>query len=65
MDFICLGGGLPDNERAEMKSYIATIDSSIKVHPIPRTEEKMGRYNFIPFLNNLAIMYKVHKAMEE
>ena len=44
---------------------LATIDSTIKVQPIPRTEEKMGPYNFIPFLNNLAIMYKVHKAMEE
>lgn len=44
---------------------LATIDSTIKVQPIPRTEEKMGPYNFIPFLNNLAIMYKVHKAIEE
>ena len=44
---------------------LATIDSTRKVQPIPRTEEKMGPYNFIPFLNNLAIMYKVHKAMEE
>ena len=44
---------------------LATSDSTIKVQPIPRTEEKMGPYNFIPFLNNLAIMYKVHKAMEE
>jgi hypothetical protein len=25
----------------------------------------MGPYNFIPFLNNLAIMHKVRKAMEE
>ena len=65
IDFICIGGGLPDNERDEMESYIATIDSKIKVHPIPRTEEKMGPYNFIPFLNNLAIMHKVRKAMEE
>jgi hypothetical protein len=65
IDFICIGGGLPDNEREEMVSYIATIDSTIKVHPIPRTEEKMGPYNFIPFLNNLAIMHKVRKAMEE
>ena len=65
IDFICIGGGLPDKERAEMESFIATIDSTIKVQPIPRTEEKMGPYNFIPFLNNLAIMYKMHKAMEE
>ena len=65
IDFICIGGGLPDNERDEMESYIATIDSKIKVHPIPRNEEKMGPYNFIPFLNNLAIMHKVRKAMEE
>ena len=65
IDFICIGGGLPDNERDEMESYIATIDYKIKVHPIPRTEEKMGPNNFIPSLNNLAIMHKVHKAMEE
>lgn len=65
IDFICIGGGLPDNERDEMESYIATIDSTLKVHPIPRNEEKMGPYNFIPFLNNLAIMHKVHKAMEK
>ena len=65
IDFICIGGGLPDNERDEMESYIATIDYKIKVHPIPRTEEKMGPYNFIPSLNNLAIMHKVRKAMEE
>ena len=65
IDFICIGGGLPDNEREEMEEYISTINSSIGVHPIPRTEEKMGPYNFIPFLNNLAIMHKVRKAMEE
>ena len=65
IDFICIGGGLPDNERDEMEVYISTINSNIKVHPIPRTEEAMGPYNFIPFLNNLAIMHKVHKAMEE
>lgn len=65
IDFICIGGGLPDNERDEMEEYISTINSNIKVHPIPRTEEAMGPYNFIPFLNNLAIMYKVRKAMEE
>jgi|TARA_B110000902_G_scaffold224244_1_gene261567 hypothetical protein len=65
IDFICIGGGLPDNERDEMVEYISTINSSIKVHPIPRTEEAMGPYNFIPFLNNLAIMHKVRKAIEE
>ncbi|MDA8670072.1 hypothetical protein N9L60_03855 [Flavobacteriales bacterium] len=65
IDFICIGGGLPDNERDEMVAYISNINSSIDVHPIPRTEEKMGPYNFIPFLNNLAIMHKVRKAMEE
>lgn len=65
IDFICIGGGLPDNERDEMVEYISNINSSIAVHPIPRTEEKLGPYNFIPFLNNLAIMHKVRKAMEE
>lgn len=65
IDFICIGGGLPDNERDEMMAYISTINPSIKVHPIPRTEEAMGPYNFIPFLNNLAIMHKVRKAMKE
>tara|TARA_B110000902_G_scaffold176941_1_gene200658 strand:+ start:1396 stop:1815 length:420 start_codon:yes stop_codon:yes gene_type:complete len=65
IDFICIGGGLPDNERDEMVEYISNINSSIDVNPIPRTEEKMGPYNFIPFLNNLAIMHKVRKAMEE
>ena len=65
IDFICIGGGLPDNERDEMAEYISTINSSIQVHPIPRTAEAMGPYNFIPFLNNLAIMHKVRKAMEE
>lgn len=65
IDFICIGGGLPDNERDEMVEYISNINSSIDVHPIPRTEEKMGPHNFIPFLNNLAIMHKVRKAMEE
>ena len=65
IDFICIGGGLPDNEREEMVEYISAIDSNLAVHPIPRSEEKMGPYNFIPFLNNLAIMHKVRKAMEE
>ena len=65
IDFICIGGGLPDNEREKRVEYISTINSNIPVHPIPRTEEKMGPYNFIPFLNNLAIMHKVRKAMEE
>ena len=65
IDFICIGGGLPDNERDEMAEYISTINSSIQVHPIPRTADAMGPYNFIPFLNNLAIMHKVRKAMEE
>tara|TARA_B110000305_G_scaffold171448_1_gene189372 strand:- start:2427 stop:2858 length:432 start_codon:yes stop_codon:yes gene_type:complete len=65
IDFICIGGGLPDNERDEMAEYISTINSSIQVHPIPRTAEALGPYNFIPFLNNLAIMHKVRKAMEE
>jgi len=65
IDFIAIGGGLPDDEREKMVEYISTINSSISVHPIPRTEEAIGPYNFIPFLNNLAIMFKVRKAMEE
>ena len=65
IDFIAIGGGLPDDERDEMVEYIAAIDSSIEVHPIPRTEEAQGPYSFIPFLNNLAIMFKVRKAKEE
>ena len=65
IDFICIGGGLPDNERDEIAEYISTINSSIQVHPTPRTADAMGPYNFIPFLNNLAIMHKVRKAMEE
>ena len=65
IDFIAIGGGLPDDEREKMVEYISTINSSISVHPIPRTEEATGPYNFIPFLNNLAIMFKVRKAMEE
>ncbi len=31
---------------------------------LPRTDAK-GSYDFIPFLNNLAIMFKVNKAMEK
>jgi len=65
IDFICIGGGLPDDERDEMVEYISRINSNISVHPIPRTEKAMGPYNFIPFLNNLAIMFKVRKAIEE
>ena len=65
IDLIAIGGGLPDDEREEMVDYISTINSSISVHQIPRNEEAMGPYNFIPFLNNLAIMFKVRKAMEE
>lgn len=65
IDFIAIGGGLPDDQREEMVQYIATIDSGIEVHPIPQTKEAQGPYNFIPFLNNLAIMFKVHKAIKE
>ena len=65
IDFVAIGGGLPDDERDQMVDYISTIDANISVHPIPRTEEAMGPYNFIPFVNNLAIMFKVRKAMEE
>jgi hypothetical protein len=65
IDFIVIGGGLPDDERQKMVDYIATINSEIGVHPIPKTEEKMGPYSFIPFLNNLAIMHKVKKATEQ
>ena len=65
IDFIVIGGGLPDDERQKMVDYIATINSEIGVHPIPKTEEKMGPYSFIPFLNNLVIMHKVKKAMEQ
>lgn len=65
IDFIVIGGGLPDDDREEMLEYISTIDSNLEVHPIPRTEEAQGPYNFIPFLNNLAIMFKVSKAMDQ
>ena len=65
IDFICIGGGLPDKEREEMVEHIFALNSNIAVHPIPRTEEKMGPYNFISFLNDLAIMHKEHKAMEK
>lgn len=65
IDFIAIGGGLPDAKREEMVEYIATIDSGLAVHPIPRSEEKQGPYSFIPFLNNLAIMFKVEKAKNE
>jgi hypothetical protein len=65
IDLIVIGAGLPDEDRQKMVDYIATINLKIEVHPIPRTEEKMGPYHFIPFLNNLAIMHKVKKEMEK
>jgi hypothetical protein len=65
IDFIAIGGGLPDDEREEMVKYISAIDSSLDVHPIPRTVDAQGPYSFIPFLNNLAIMFKVRKAKDE
>ena len=65
IDFIVIGGGLPDDKREEMVEYIAAIDPSLEVHPIPRTEETLGPYSFIPFLNNLAIMFKVRRAMDQ
>jgi hypothetical protein len=65
IDFIAIGGGLPDDEREEMVEYISAIDSSLEVHPIPRREETQGPYSFIPFLNNLAIMFKVRRAMDQ
>ena len=65
IDFIVIGGGLPDDKREEMVEYIAAIDPSLEVHPIPRTEETQGPYSFIPFLNNLAIMFKVRRAKED
>ena len=65
IDFIAIGGGLPDDEREEMVEYISAMAPTLEVHPIPRTGETQGPYNFIPFLNNLAIMFKVRKAMEE
>ena len=65
IDFIVIGGGLPDDKREEMMEYIATIDPNLEVHPIPRTEETQGPYSFIPFLNNLAITFKVRRAMDQ
>lgn len=65
IDFIAIGGGLPDDQRDEMVQYIATLDPNIEVNPIPRTDEAMGPYSFIPFLNNLAIMHKVREAKNE
>ncbi|MFT6747081.1 MAG: hypothetical protein ACJAZ2_001428 [Glaciecola sp.] len=65
IDFIAIGGGLPDDQRDEMVQYIATLDPNIEVHPIPRADEDFGPYSFIPFLNNLAIMHKVRKAKKE
>ena len=65
IDFIVIGGGLPDDERDEMVEYIAKINPSINVHPIPRTEETQGPYSFISFLNNTAIMFKVRKAADK
>jgi len=65
IDFVVVGGGLPDDKREEMVEYIAAIDSSLEVQPIPRTEEAQGAYSFIPFLNNLAIMFKVRRAMDQ
>lgn len=64
IDFVAIGGGLPDDEREEMVAYIAGIDSNLAVHLLPRTEDAQGPFSFIPFLNNLAIMFKVHKAIE-
>jgi DNA-binding NtrC family response regulator len=65
VDFVVIGGGLPDDKRDEMVKFIAAIDPSLDVYPIPRTEEAQGAYSFIPFLNNEAIMFKVRRAMNQ
>ncbi len=64
IDFVVVGGGLPDDKRDEMVEYIAAIDPGLEVQPIPR-EEAQGAYSFIPFLNNLAIMFKVRMAKDQ
>ena len=65
VDFVVIGGGLPDDKREEMVVYIAAIAPGLDVYPIPRTEEAQGAYSFIPFLNNQAIMFKVRRAMHQ
>ena len=42
----------------------AATAPDLEVHPIPR-EEAQGAYSFIPFLNNLAIMFKVRMARDQ
>ena len=64
IDFVVVGGGLPDDKRDEMVEYIAAIDPDLEVQPISR-EEAQGAYSFIPFLNNLAIMFKVRMAKDQ
>ena len=64
IDFVVIGGGLPDDKRDEMVEYLAATASDLEVHPIPR-EEAQGAYSFIAFLNNLAIMFKVRMARDQ
>ena len=48
-----------------IQGFTQNFGHSLEVHPIPRTEETQGPYSFIPFLNNLAITFKVRRAMDQ
>ena len=64
IDLVVIGGGLPDDQRAAIKGMIQELDENLEVHPIPRANAK-GPVDFLTFVNNLVINYKVRQAMKQ
>lgn len=61
IDFVVIGGGLDDATRSEMETFIKSISPSIPVHLVPRTPTA-NPASVIPFVNELAVLFKIHAA---
>ena len=61
IDFVVIGGGLDDPSREAMAEFVKTIHPTIPVHLLPRTPTASPA-SVIPFVNDLAVLFKVHAA---
>lgn len=62
IDFVAIGAGLPDEQREELVAIMRSINPNIPIQIFPRTNDASPA-KFLHFVNDLAVIFKIHTAM--
>ncbi len=63
VDFVAIGAGLPEEQRDNLVAFMKAQNATVPIQLLQRTADASPA-KMLHFVNDLAIIFKIHTAME-